>query len=142
MTPYVDVQSLTKSFGAHILFNNISFSIAEGQHVGLIAKNGTGQTTLLSILAGKESYESGGQVMLLHRNKPKSVDKPVKGLWSGFPHINRVIHNLSSIIRPLFHVINDLSTPLIPWGGRFFRPVDKMLTNYDAFITIYMHTHV
>ena len=59
MTPYVDVQSLTKSFGAHILFNNISFSIAEGQHVGLIAKNGTGKTTLLSILAGKESYESG-----------------------------------------------------------------------------------
>ena len=59
MTPYVDVQSLTKSFGAHILFNNISFSSAEGQHVGLIAKNGTGKTTLLSILAGKESYESG-----------------------------------------------------------------------------------
>lgn len=59
MTPYVDVQSLTKSFGAHILFYNISFSIAEGQHVGLIAKNGTGKTTLLSILAGKESYESG-----------------------------------------------------------------------------------
>lgn len=59
MTPYVDVQNLTKSFGAHILFNNISFSIAEGQHVGLIAKNGTGKTTLLSILAGKESYESG-----------------------------------------------------------------------------------
>lgn len=59
MTPHVDVQSLTKSFGAHILFNNISFSIAEGQHVGLIAKNGTGKTTLLSILAGKESYEYG-----------------------------------------------------------------------------------
>ena len=59
MTPYVDVQSLTQSFGAHILFNNISFSSAEGQHVGLIAKNGTGKTTLLSILAGKESYESG-----------------------------------------------------------------------------------
>ena len=59
MTPDVDVQNLTKSFGAHILFNNISFSIAEGQHVGLIAKNGTGKTTLLSILAGKESYESG-----------------------------------------------------------------------------------
>ena len=59
MTPYIDVQSLTKSFGAHILFNNISFSIAEGQHVGLIAKNGTGKTTLLSILAGKESYVSG-----------------------------------------------------------------------------------
>ena len=59
MTPYIDVQKLSKAFGAHILFNDISFSIAEGQHVGLIAKNGTGKTTLLSILAGNESYDSG-----------------------------------------------------------------------------------
>jgi ABC transport system ATP-binding/permease protein len=62
MTPYVDVQNLSKSFGAHTLFRNISFSIAEGQHVGLIAKNGTGKTTLLSILSGKEGYDSGSIV--------------------------------------------------------------------------------
>ena len=62
MTPYIDVQNLTKTFGAHILFNNISFSVAEGQHVGLIAKNGTGKSTLLSILAGKENYDSGNIV--------------------------------------------------------------------------------
>ncbi len=59
MTPYVDIQNVSKAFGAHILFNNISFSIAESQHIGLIAKNGTGKTTLLSILAGKESHDSG-----------------------------------------------------------------------------------
>lgn len=59
MTPYVDIQNVSKAFGAHILFNNISFSIAENQHIGLIAKNGTGKTTLLSILAGKESHDSG-----------------------------------------------------------------------------------
>lgn len=40
-TPYVDVQNLSKSFGALQLFDNISFSIAEGQRVGLVAKNGT-----------------------------------------------------------------------------------------------------
>ena len=57
--PYIDVQNLSKSFGAHVLFENISFSISEGQHVGLIAKNGTGKTTLLSILTGKEGYDSG-----------------------------------------------------------------------------------
>ena len=62
MTPYVDVQNLSKAFGAHVLFRNISFSIAEGQHVGLIAKNGTGKTTLLSILSGKEGYDSGSIV--------------------------------------------------------------------------------
>lgn len=59
MIPYIDVQNLSKSFGAHVLFENISFSISEGQHVGLIAKNGTGKTTLLSILIGKEGYDSG-----------------------------------------------------------------------------------
>ena len=62
MTPYLDVQNLTKSFGALTLFSDISFSIAEGQKVGLIAKNGTGKSTLLSILSGKEGYDSGSIV--------------------------------------------------------------------------------
>ena len=59
MTPYLDVQHLSKSFGALQLFQDISFSIGEGQRVGLIAKNGTGKSTLLSILSGKEGYDSG-----------------------------------------------------------------------------------
>ena len=59
MTPYLDVQHLTKSFGALQLFEDISFSIGEGQKVGLIAKNGTGKSTLLSILCGKEGYDAG-----------------------------------------------------------------------------------
>ncbi len=57
--PYLDVQKLTKSFGALVLFRDLSFSIAEGQKVGLIAKNGTGKSTLLSILSGKEGYDQG-----------------------------------------------------------------------------------
>ena len=57
--PYLDVQGLTKSFGSLVLFENISFSIAEGQKVGLIAKNGTGKSTLLSVLSGKEGYDQG-----------------------------------------------------------------------------------
>ncbi len=59
MIPYLDVQHLSKSFGALQLFSDISFSIGEGQKVGLIAKNGIGKSTLLSILAGKEGYDSG-----------------------------------------------------------------------------------
>ena len=58
-TPYLDVQGLTKSFGSLVLFEDISFSIAEGQRVGLIAKNGTGKSTLLSILSGHEGYDAG-----------------------------------------------------------------------------------
>lgn len=65
MTPYLDVQNLTKSFGAQVLFHNISFSVGEGQKVGLIAKNGTGKSTLLEILAGKEGYDDG---QIIYRN--------------------------------------------------------------------------
>ena len=63
--PYLDVQNLTKSFGAQVLFKDISFSIAEGQHVGLVAQNGTGKSTLLSILTGKESHDAGS---IIYRN--------------------------------------------------------------------------
>ncbi|WP_262280564.1 ribosomal protection-like ABC-F family protein [Hallella absiana] len=65
MTPYLDVQNLTKSFGAQVLFRNICFSVGEGQKVGLIAKNGTGKSTLLEILAGKEGYDEG---QIIYRN--------------------------------------------------------------------------
>lgn len=61
-TPYLQVDNLTKSFGDLVLFENISFGIAEGQRIGLIAKNGTGKTTLLNILSGTESYDSGSIV--------------------------------------------------------------------------------
>lgn len=66
--PYLDVQNLTKSFGAQLLFSGINFSVAEGQKVGLIAKNGTGKSTLLSILTGKDSPDKGD---VIYRNDLK-----------------------------------------------------------------------
>ena len=62
MNAYLDVQGLTKSFGALLLFENISFSVSEGQKIGLIARNGMGKSTLLSILSGKEGYDSGSVI--------------------------------------------------------------------------------
>lgn len=59
MTPYLQVEKLTKSFGDLVLFQQISFGIAEGERIGLIAKNGSGKTTLLNILSGKEGYDEG-----------------------------------------------------------------------------------
>ncbi len=59
MTPYLQVEALTKSFGDLVLFQNISFGIAQGQRIGLIAQNGAGKTTLLNILVGLEGYDDG-----------------------------------------------------------------------------------
>ena len=77
--PYLDAQNLTKSFGAQVLFKDISFSIAEGQHVGLVAQNGTGKSTLLSILTGKEGYDSGS---IIYRNHLRV------GMLEQSPHFN------------------------------------------------------
>ncbi len=66
--PYLDVQNLTKSFGSQVLFNNISFSVSEGQKVGLVAKNGTGKSTLLSILTNNEGKDSGN---IIYKNDLK-----------------------------------------------------------------------
>ena len=62
MVSYLQIDNLTKSFGDLVLFEGITFGVAQGQKIGLIAKNGTGKTTLLNILAGKEDYDSGSVV--------------------------------------------------------------------------------
>ncbi len=63
--PFLEVRDLNKRFGAQVLFEHVSFGIAEGQKVGLIARNGTGKSTLLSIITGHEGYESGD---IIYRN--------------------------------------------------------------------------
>ena len=77
--PILDVQNVSKSFGASTLFRNISFSISEGQHVGLIAQNGTGKSTLLSMLTGTESVDSGA---IIYRNNVRI------GYLSQTPHFD------------------------------------------------------
>lgn len=79
MTPFLDVQHLSKRFGDKVIFDDISFSVGEGQHVGLIAQNGTGKSTLLSILHGDEGYESG---QIVYRNDIRI------GFLEQTPHFN------------------------------------------------------
>lgn len=62
MASCLQVENLTKSYGEQVLFENISFTIEEGRRVALVAKNGTGKTTLLNIIAGKESHDAGSVV--------------------------------------------------------------------------------
>ena len=59
MVSYLQVEGLVKSFGDRVLFENLSLGVGEGQRIGLIAKTGTGKTTLLNIIAGREDYEAG-----------------------------------------------------------------------------------
>ena len=117
--PYLDVQNLTKSFGAQVLFKDISFSIAEGQHIGLVAQNGTGKSTLLSILTGRESYDRGNiiyrndlRVGMLEQN-PK-FDPKESVLDACFNHEgnpNRIL-KAKQILTML--KINDLDQPMEP----------------------------
>ncbi len=69
MSIFLDVQNLSKSFGAHVLFHDISFSVDKGQRVGLIAKNGTGKSTLMKILMGEEGHDQGS---IIYRNDIKT----------------------------------------------------------------------
>ena len=120
--PYLDVQNLTKSFGAQVLFKDISFSIAEGQHIGLVAQNGTGKSTLLSILTGRESYDSGDiiyrndlRVGMLEQN-PK-FDPKESVLDACFNHEgnpNRIL-KAKQILTML--KINDLDQPMEQLSG-------------------------
>ena len=122
MIPYIDVQNLSKSFGAHVLFENISFSISEGQHVGLIAKNGTGKTTLLSILTGKEGYDSGDiifkrdlKIGILEQNPVFNPEESVLDACSNHNGESEKVLRAKQILTQL--KIKDLNQPMGELSG-------------------------
>ena len=65
MASYLQIENISKSYGPKILFENIGFNINEGDKIALIAPNGTGKTSLMRILAGKDKSDSGGRIMFL-----------------------------------------------------------------------------
>ena len=65
MASYLQIENISKSYGPKILFENIGFNINEGDKIALIAPNGTGKTSLLRILAGKDKSDSGGKIIFL-----------------------------------------------------------------------------
>ena len=65
MASYLQIENISKSYGPKVLFQGIGFNVNEGDKVALIAPNGTGKTSLLRILAGKDSSDSGGKVLFL-----------------------------------------------------------------------------
>ena len=86
--PYLDIQNLTKRIGDLVLFENISFSLAEGERVGIIARNGAGKSTLLNVISGKEDYESGE---IIFRNNLRI------GYLEQNPHFNPTVTVLTAV---------------------------------------------
>ena len=67
MASYLQIENISKSYGPKVLFENIGFNINEGDKIALIAPNGTGKTSLMRILAGKDKSDSGGRIMFLRQ---------------------------------------------------------------------------
>ena len=122
MTPYLDIQHLTKSFGAQVLFDDISFSIAEGQKVGLIAKNGTGKSTLLEVIEGREGYDNGSiifhnDIRLSYLEQTPKFDPEESVLDACFNHKGKPERVLKAkqILTQLH--INDMDQPMGQLSG-------------------------
>ncbi len=96
MITYLQVENLTKSFGDHVLFENISFSVMKDQKTALIAKNGAGKSTLLNIIANKQSSDSGNVVF---KNDIKV----------GYLPQDPVLNNDLTIREQIFSVSNQLA---------------------------------
>ena len=140
--PYLDVQNLTKSFGDLLLFHQISFSVAEGQRIGLIAKNGTGKSTLLSVITGKEGKDEGS---IIFKNdlkigflQQKSVFEPTESVLDAcFNHqgVPEKVLKAKQILTQLR--IDDLEQPMGQLSGGQQKRValaNVLITEPDFFI--------
>lgn len=140
--PYLDVQNLTKSFGDLLLFHQISFSVAEGQRIGLIAKNGTGKSTLLSVITGKEGKDVGSIIfkndLKIGYLQQKSVFDPTESVLDAcFNHqgVPEKVLKAKQILTQLR--IDDLEQPMGQLSGGQQKRValaNVLITEPDFFI--------
>lgn len=140
--PYLDVQNLTKSFGDLLLFHQISFSVAEGQRIGLIAKNGTGKSTLLSVITGKEGKDEGNIIfkndLKIGYLQQKSVFDPTESVLDAcFNHqgVPEKVLKAKQILTQLR--IEDLEQPMGQLSGGQQKRValaNVLITEPDFFI--------
>lgn len=140
--PYLDVQNLTKSFGDLLLFHQVSFSVAEGQRIGLIAKNGTGKSTLLSVITGKEGKDEGSIIfkndLKIGYLQQKSVFDPTESVLDAcFNHegVPEKVLKAKQILTQLR--IEDLEQPMGQLSGGQQKRValaNVLITEPDFFI--------
>ncbi len=140
--PYLDVQNLTKSFGDLLLFHQISFSVAEGQRIGLIAKNGTGKSTLLSVITGKEGKDEGSIIfkndLKIGYLQQKSVFDPTESVLDACFNHEGVPEKMLKAKQILTQLrIEDLEQPMGQLSGGQQKRValaNVLITEPDFFI--------
>ena len=108
MASYLQIENLTKSYGDRILFADITFGVEEGDKIGIIAKNGTGKSTLLNIISGKESPDSG---KITFRNDLRvSILEQMPSFLDGATVIEAYLHDNSKMANTISQYEQALST--------------------------------
>ena len=116
MVSYLQVDKLTKSFGDKLLFEDVTFGVAQGQKIGLIAKNGAGKTTLLNIIAGKEDYDAGEVTFR-------------KDLRVGYLEQSPTYPEDLTVLQACFYSTNETVRLIAAYG---FRPTDRLVVRRAA----------
>lgn len=126
MASFLQVENISKSYGPKVLFGNISFNINEGDKIALIAPNGTGKSSLLSILAGEESSDSGGSIKFM-----KDISIAFLKQNYDFNPENTIYHQLFWQQQGLYEAVEEYHSALAQSAAGTSQRLEKALAEMD-----------
>ena len=126
MASFLQVENISKSYGPKVLFENISFNINEGDKIALIAPNGTGKSSLLSILAGEESSDSGGSIKFM-----KDISIAFLKQNYDFNPENTIYHQLFWQQQGLYEAVEEYHSALAQSASGTSQRLEKALAEMD-----------
>ena len=126
MASFLQVENISKSYGPKVLFGNISFNINEGDKIALIAPNGTGKSSLLSILAGEESSDSGGSIKFM-----KDISIAFLKQNYDFNPENTIYHQLFWQQQGLYEAVEEYHNALAQSASGISQRLEKALAEMD-----------
>ncbi len=126
MASFLQVENISKSYGPKVLFGNISFNINEGDKIALIAPNGTGKSSLLSILAGEESSDSGGSIKFM-----KDISIAFLKQNYDFNPENTIYHQLFWQQQGLYEAVEEYHSALAQSASGTSERLEKALAEMD-----------
>ncbi len=126
MASFLQVENISKSYGPKVLFGNISFNINEGDKIALIAPNGTGKSSLLSILAGEESSDSGGSIKFM-----KDISIAFLKQNYDFNPENTIYHQIFWQQQGLYEAVEEYHSALAQSAAGISQRLEKALAEMD-----------